>query len=136
MLKRDETLLGIDYGETNIGVAFGRAGLVEPLKIIPGKNLGEALKEISRAALEIKVNTVIIGLPLTAEGKETAQSLKTRYFANQLKLHLKKPIKFVNEYATSKEAIKNAIGQGISQKSRRKIDHISAALILKKYFEE
>lgn len=134
--QAEEILLGVDYGESNIGLAFGRQGLALPLRVIPAKNVREAIKEISRVALENKVTKLIIGLPLTAENKETSKSQEVREFTKSLNVHLKLPTEFVNELDTSKDAMKGAISTGISQKNRRKIDDISAAIILNRYYEE
>lgn len=133
---KDELSLGIDYGETNIGLAFGRNGLASPLSIIPAKNEDEALREIARFAIENKVTKIIMGIPLTADGKETAESLKVRRFSKLLKIYLKKPLELVNEHSTSIEALDEAIDIGMSQKGRRKVDNLSAALILTRYFEK
>lgn len=130
----NETLLGIDYGETNIGLAFGRNGLVHPLKTIPGKNQDEAIKEISRMVLENKVDKLVMGLPLTAEGKETKESHRVRRFSKYLKVYLKKPLIFVNEHLSTKMAMEDALSSGVSKKGRKKIDHLSAALILRKHY--
>ena len=130
-----QTILGIDYGERNIGLAFGRAGLVSPIKTISGKNIQVAMNEISLTVLNNKVDKIIIGLPLDLDGKETFKSLKVRRFANLLKNHIKKPIEFVNEYNTTFESLRESINLNYSKKSRKNLDHISAAVIARKYFE-
>lgn len=129
-------LIGIDYGRTNIGLALGTNGFVLPLEIIPGKNIEEAIHKIIRIAIENKVSKFIVGIPLTAEGKDTPQSLKTRAFVKKLKLLGKKPVGFQNEFGTSKEALGEAITLGTPQSKRRANDHLSAALILKRYYNE
>lgn len=133
--RKEEILLGIDYGSRKIGLAFGRAGLAQPLRIISGKNLNAAVGEISRLAIENNVDKIVMGLPLTVNDKETPQSVETRKFAKVLKIRLKKPIEFVNEYETSLNATKAMLGMGFSKSSREKHDHYSAALILKNYFD-
>lgn len=135
-LLSDEILLGIDYGDTNIGLAFGRAGLTEPLSVISAKNTQNAIKEIAKIAHSNRTTKIILGLPLTAKNKETQQSQKTRHFAKQLKVFIKIPVEFVNEFETSRNAVKSAIARGVSQKRRRGVDNIAAALILKKYYEQ
>lgn len=132
--NNEEILLGIDYGERNIGLAFGRNGFATPLHTISGANTEEAIKEISRFCIESKITKIIIGLPLTADNKETKKSHEIRRFAKRLKIVLKKPLEYVNEYQTTKDAIEGAIEMGVSQKSRRTVDHIAAALILKQYY--
>jgi len=136
LIKKDEVVLGIDYGGVNIGLAFGKNGLVQPLKIIGGKNESQAISDICRVVIENKVTRLVMGLPLNFDGKETAQSIVTRTFAKKLKIKSKLPLDFVNEVLTSKESVKAAIGAGVKKKGRQKIDHIAAGLILKRYYEE
>lgn len=133
---QDELILGIDYGETNLGLAFGRNGLVSPLKVISGKNDDAAIHEITRYALENKINKIVIGLPLSIEGKETPQSIKTRRFAKLMRIKLKIPMEFVNEFRSTAESKTESIKLGLAKKRRRIIDHLSAALIIKEYYSK
>mgnify|MGYP001579729320 CR=1 FL=1 len=134
MINPDEVILGIDAGETNIGLAFGRNGLVSPLNSVNGKHLNTAINEIMKTVYYLKANKIVVGLPLSVEGKETNQSKKIRQFVNTLKISFKRPIEFVSEYETSQEAAKELIVAGASKKRRRSADNISAAVILKRYY--
>ena len=129
-------LLGIDYGDANIGLAFGREGLTTPLKVISGKNTQVAIADIVRISFENKINRIIMGLPLTFDGKETPQSIKIRRFAKTLKIYLKKPLNFVNEVSTTEEAVSEMVRTAHPRKSRRHPDHFSASLILKRFYDE
>lgn len=131
---KSELVLGIDYGETKTGLAFGRAGLASPLEVLNSKNERVLINEINKIIVQNKIDKVVVGLPLGFDGKETKQSLKVRKFAKSLRVIVKKPVVFVTEYGTTKDSVKNAIKAGVSQKSRRVDDHFSAALILKRYF--
>ena len=135
-MTKEKSILGIDYGETNIGLAFGRGGEVYPIKIISGKNSHAAISSIGRVIIEHDIDIIVVGLPLTIEDKETPESLKVRRFVNLLKVSIKKPVIFASEYSTSKDATKVMLSMGVAQKRRRKKDHYSAALILKKYYQE
>ena len=134
--KVEEVLLGVDYGGKNTGLAFGRVGLAEPLRIVNSADPNVVISEISRDTLENKVTKIIIGLPVDAEGRETQQSLEVRRFAKLLKIRLKKPVGFVSEFDTSREALVGTIRSGVSKKGRKETDHYSAALILKRYYNE
>lgn len=133
---QEEVLLGIDYGEKNTGLAFGRAGAVSPLTVLDSRDEGQLLAQIGRFVVENKITKIIMGLPLTLDGKETSQSIKVRRFTKVLKIKLKKPVEFISEFGTTKESIQRAIRSGISQKRRQTNDHLSAALILKRYYSE
>jgi len=132
----EEKVLGVDYGTTNIGLSFGINNLVSPLKVISGKNQQQAISEIARYVIENKVDRVVMGLPLSPDGKESGQSREVRKFGKLLKIKTKKPIKYVNEYRTTEESITEAVNLGISKKRRQKIDHLSAALIIKEYYSK
>lgn len=135
-IKKEEILLGIDYGETNIGLAFARNGLVAPLRIVQAKHKDTAVHEIANACHQNKCTKVIIGLPLTENKKETAESIKVRQFTKLLKVYIKIPIIFEDEFLSSAEALQETLTNGLSKKRRRSIDHYSAALILKRYMEK
>lgn len=130
------TILGIDYGDSFIGTALGRGEAVAPLATLPGKDVNTAINTLARLAVESKIDFFVVGLPLTVDNKETKQSLETRKFAKLLKIRTKKPVKFYNEYATSTDALEEAIESGIRKKKRLHNDSLAAALILKRFTQE
>ncbi len=132
--KKDALLMGIDYGEVNIGLALGRNGIATPLCIVDARNTQTAIHEINRYVMENKVNRVVIGLPLTPNGKETEQSKKVRTFAKFFKIVTKKEVIFVNEFRTTQDLKTENIDLGITKIKHGNVDDLSAALILKEYY--
>ncbi len=132
----EKNYIGIDYGDTNIGVAIGKNGFVTPLKIINARNQNAAISELIRLGLENKAEAFVVGIPLTAEGKETAQSLKNRHFSKLLRILSKKPVLFVNEEGTTQEALKNLTDMEMPRKRRNYSDDVAAGIILKRFFQE
>jgi putative holliday junction resolvase len=130
------SLLGIDYGEANIGLAFGRDGVATPLRVVSGKNSHSAINDIARVVEEYDVDKIIMGLPLSVDGKETAESLVVRKFTKLLKAKIKLPLEFVDEYYTTKATSGIMLNSGVSQKNRRTKDHYSASLILRRYYKQ
>lgn len=103
--------LGIDYGEKNIGLAFGD----HELKIAMPLGIVHNIKEIKKIIKDRKINQIIIGLPIGFQG-ETQQTKKTRAFAKNFKKAI-----LVDERLTSKMTN----------------DHSgAAALILQTYFDK
>jgi putative Holliday junction resolvase len=133
---KELTILSIDFGKSNIGLALGRNGLVSPLEVISGKNTNTALHKINSVIIENKIDRLVVGLPLTLDEKETKQSLEIRRLAKVLKVTTKRPVDFQNEYSTTKEALRESIDTDVSEKGRRSIDHLAAAFILKSYYNE
>ena len=129
----EEVLLGIDHGEKRIGLAFSRDNAVAPLHVLSRMSELNFVNEISKVCKDNHVTKIIIGLPLDSENKETAQSLKVRRFAKLLRVYVKIPQEFVNEIDSSSESMEDSISYGITAKSTMNVDHIAAAVILKKY---
>lgn len=130
---KDEILLGVDFGLSKIGLALGRNDLVMPISEINGKNELSAIHEITRVALENKVTTIVLGLPLSADGKEGYQARKVRRFAKLLRTISKKPIGYANEYRSTQEAIEEGHDKSLLSVGHND-DSLAAALILKRYY--
>ena len=131
-----EIVLGVDFGGVYTGVALGRSGYVAPLTIISKKEVSAVVTEIARIAVENKIKKIVVGLPVDEEGKETFESKEVRKFAKLLKTISKKQVVFQNEYGSSAESFKESLALGVSAGRRKHNDHLSAALILKRYFDE
>lgn len=130
-----DTLLGLDYGLVNTGIAICESGVVSPLSIINSKNFNHLMTSISTLVIKYKVNKIVIGLPLSASGAENPQTLKVRQFVNNLKKYIKIPIIYVNEYGSTQEFLSNGVMANISRKKVKQNDKYSAALILEYYLE-
>jgi putative Holliday junction resolvase len=131
-----ETIIGLDYGLTNTGVALSIDGVVSPLKIINSKNFNHFQSELSKLILNYRAKKIIVGLPLSHDGKENKQSIIVRQVINNLKKYIKIPFIYVNEYGTTQSFLSNGIISQASRKVRNKQnDSHSAALIIENYFD-
>jgi putative holliday junction resolvase len=130
-----EILLGVDYGTSKIGIALGRNGFVMPITEINGKNELSAVHDITRIALENKVTIIVMGLPISGDGKEGFQARKVRRFSKLLKTISKRPLVFTNEYRSTKEAQEEGRDKSLLSGNHYE-DSLAAALILKRYYNE
>lgn len=121
--------LGIDWGQSKIGLAIAEDGLVQPLEVLESnKNL---LGRLSRLCQEQLIGKIIIGLP---EGKLEKEVKK---FGQKLAKLSSLPVEFEPEILTTQEAIAKMIQAGKRQKARKKKeDAFAAALILQSYLEK
>lgn len=122
-------VLGIDFGNSRIGLALGEKGVASPLKIINGKNWHIALKDIEGLVEENSIACIVLGIP----EKETIGVNKFQRF---LKENIDLPIKFLNEDFTSKEALEYSIQMGYSKKGRKYLDDVAACMLLERFFEK
>jgi putative holliday junction resolvase len=127
-------VVGVDFGEVTTGLALGKNGLATPVKAIMSKDRMFAVQQVCRFAKENNAAAVVLGLPLSIDGKETKQSIEIRRLSKILKTRLGTPVIFVDEFNSTNEAEEEALDAGLPQKSRRKVDSISAAVILKRFF--
>jgi putative holliday junction resolvase len=127
-------VVGVDFGNATTGLAFGKNGVVTPVRSVMSKDKMFAVQQILRLVKENKASAVVVGLPLSIDGKETRQSTEIRGFAKILKTRLGTPVILVDEFGSTNEAEEEAIDEGLPQKARKKVDSISAALILKRFF--
>jgi putative holliday junction resolvase len=132
-------LIGVDYGRRRIGLAVTdeTAALARGLPTIDRKKCLDG-----RAALAAVISTeqpgaLVFGLPLDADGRDTAMAAEIRAFAADVGKNTGLPVHFVDESLTSKEAAE--LLRFRRKKERRKketVDKIAACLILDAFINE
>ena len=131
-------VLGIDYGDSRIGLAMS-----DPLKIIasPFKTIrnegNEKCLQVFQSLIKEKdVEAIVVGLPMGLKGQETVQTKKVREFANLL-YALKLPIHLEDERLSSVSAEKSMIQQNIKTGHNKElIDQRAAAIILQQFLDK
>lgn len=133
--------LGIDYGAKRIGIALSDEGgkIAFPRETLTclsdrqGGDFEKILAKIREICVKEEVGQVVVGLPFSFEGRETAQTEETKNFAEKLKKAASLPVEFENEILTSR-MVERDIKEGRIKKE--KIDAASAAIILQSYLDK
>ena len=129
-------LLGLDIGDTRIGVAISdELGIAaHPLCTLTRKNRQVDLIVISDLVSIHKVERVIIGLPISLDGSLGTQAEKVQKFARRLEHVIDVPIEFQDERFTTAEAeeILRELGKD-AREQKGLIDEVAAVLILRDY---
>ena len=128
-------LLGIDWGERNIGIAFSSGLAAAPLEALKVKTQNEAVDKIARIYQKLEAEKIVLGIPLDSEGWERVQAQKIKKFGKKLQKAISGKIIFHNEALSSKEALEKKLAAGRGKKARRKLDATSAAVILQDYLD-
>jgi len=131
-------VLGIDYGDSRIGLAMS-----DPLKIIasPFKTIrnegNEKCLQVFQSLIKEKdVEAIVVGFPIGLKGQETAQTKKVREFVDLL-YALKLPIRLEDERLSSVSAEKSMIQQNIKTgHNKGLIDRRAAAIILQQFLDK
>ena len=128
--------LGIDYGDTRIGIA-----LSDPMQIITKpyvtlKNDKEFIDELKKIINEKEVETIVVGYPVGMKGQITKQTEKVEVFISQLKSTLELEVIAIDERLSSVSAENILKQQGLKTgHNKSMIDDTSAAIILQEYID-
>lgn len=126
-------ILGIDYGDSKIGLAFGdsTANVAVPLDVVP--NVGEESIETLADNIEAEdVDRVVVGVPESVgEHHDDEQLKKTRGFIEVLRDRLNIPVKEENEAFTTSESQRLQVEEGSDVEE----DALAAMLIVKQHIE-
>ena len=129
-------LLGLDVGDTRIGVALSdELGVAaHPLCTLTRKNRKVDLIAISDLVSIHKVECVVIGLPISLDGSIGTQAEKVQKFAKRLEHVIDIPIEFQDERFTTAEAEEILHELNKDAKAQKElIDEVSAVIILDDY---
>ena len=133
--------LGIDYGDSRVGVAITDAlGItVRGLETIHHKGNDKiVLKRLEELLNEYEVDTIVVGLPLNMNGTKTERVEVTEKFIHKLKCKFNKlKIEEIDERLTTVAAHKTMNYLNINKHKKRDIvDTISAVYILETYMKK
>lgn len=128
------TLLGLDVGDKRVGSALVLKGTSFP---VPHACLDRAKGRAETAILQLinerGIKTVVVGLPLSRDGKKNEQCLRVERFCERLLRRADIEIAYVDEHLTSEEARADFAEEGSARVSRAAIDCRAACLILEGY---
>jgi putative Holliday junction resolvase len=132
--------MALDVGFKKIGVAVSDPLLLtaRPYTIIYRKSNKETFEELLKIIDELKVEKVLIGIPINSQGEITKIGEKFKKFANKFSDYLKGigkeiEIEFIDESYSTLEAkeLYKTLG-----KEKKELDDVAAALLLKEWLEK
>lgn len=130
-------LLGIDHGESRIGLAISDelGSFAHPYRTL--KAGGRVIEEIRAIVEKEKLGGIVIGLPKNMDGTLGPAAAKAKLFGEQLAqvVPLTK-ILFWDERLTTREAQRalHAAGKNTKQ-SKKMIDQVAAQILLQNYLD-
>ena len=96
-------VLALDYGSARCGVAVSDPSgtLATPLEPVlrPGSRAG--VRRIAALVMSLGVERVVVGLPLSLGGGDSAQTRETRAFAERLRAAVAVPVELYDERFTT-----------------------------------
>ncbi len=101
-------VLGLDYGSARCGCALAdpTGTIVTPIETIPRPATRRGLDALAALVAEREVERIVVGLPLSLSGEDSAQTRETREFAARLARRLGEgvPVELHDERLTTRMA--------------------------------
>ncbi len=133
-------ILGVDYGDSRIGIAVSdllgwTASGVETVKNMG--NMRKAADRVAELAGLMEATEIVVGLPRNMDGSLGPRAEKTQEFMELLKSRVKIDIIPWDERLSTKAAnrIMHEVGMKTSKK-KGSVDQIAATLILQGYLDK
>jgi putative Holliday junction resolvase len=130
-----QVVLGFDFGQQRIGIAVGQqvTGTASAVCTLQSRDGKPDWDTISGLIDEWQPDTLVVGLPLHADGKESEISLAARKFARQLEGRYRLPVYTMDEHLSSHAAAE--LQNRDRQAAKTGIDAVAARIILQNWLE-
>src|SRR3972149_10413189 len=96
--------LGVDYGDKRVGIAVSDEGGVFAFPRAVLQNTGKIFDEIKKICVEEEIEKIIVGVPISFSGGQSAQAGEGFAFVKSLKSYISKPLENENEIFSTKAA--------------------------------
>jgi len=118
-----ERILALDYGAARCGCAVSdpTGVLASPIEPVVSPRSRRGLARLHALVAEVGAGRVIVGLPLSLSGGDSAQTAETREFAAALERELSVPVELYDERFTTRIA---ARAGGVANEDSRAAAHL------------
>ena len=133
-----QTLSGLDFGDKTIGIAISdkTRTIATPVMTLQRKGIKKDIKELTKLFEKYNVGGVVLGLPLSLNGKENERTQKVRIFANHIEKITNLKVTFYDERYSSDIVFKQLRNTKLSiSKIKKKLNHLAATYILQGFLD-
>ena len=132
-------ILAVDYGKTNIGLAYSDELrlTVQPLTSLPNLGKKDFLRQIRDLTEKLDIRELVLGMPLRMDGSRGDAAEAMEKILRSLSGTLQLPVLEMDERLSTVEAME--IWREMSPKQQKKyrtVDSLAAALILERHIKE
>ena len=137
-------VIALDVGERRIGVASGDTvtRLAVPAAVVERQAGADAIEAVLREARSRDAELIVVGMPLSLNGRRGPQAEVTEAFVRELAQRTSTPIETWDERFSTSEAehrmrqARGPAGRGRPERSQRgAVDAAAAAVILQSYLD-
>lgn len=121
-------VLALDYGSARCGCALSdpTGTIVTPLEVLPRPATRRGFARVRELVRARGVELVLVGLPLSLDGGDSAQTRETRAFADELSRRLdgEVPVELHDERFTTRIAQRVGGGRALAAEDSRAAAHL------------
>jgi putative Holliday junction resolvase len=131
-------VLGVDFGERRLGLAVSdmRDGLALPLRVVVVSDEEAAHAAVAAAVRDTGAVAVVVGLPLTLDGRRGPMAQRAEAFAERLRRGLGIPVDTWDERLTTRLVERTLLDADLSRARRRDVrDKLAAQIMLQGYLD-
>ncbi|MWC30485.1 Holliday junction resolvase RuvX [Paenibacillus sp. MMS18-CY102] len=131
-------IMGLDYGDRNIGVAVSDAfgWTAQGTGVVQKKRNGGEFDEIAQLVKDHEVSEIVVGLPKNMNGSVGPRGEICMAFAEDLQQKLNLPVHLWDERLTTVAAERTLLEADVSRKKRKLVvDKLAATFILQNYLD-
>tara|TARA_B100001094_G_scaffold290968_1_gene308962 strand:+ start:633 stop:1046 length:414 start_codon:yes stop_codon:yes gene_type:complete len=130
-------ILGVDYGDSRIGLAISDLNkiIASPFQTIRNEGMEQLIDQLKVIIIDNDIEEIVLGLPVSMRGADTKQTNKVRSFSKLLEC-FKIPIHMQDERLSSLSAKKSLIKQKVKTgHNKHLIDSTAAAIFLQQFID-
>lgn len=127
-------ILAVDYGQQKVGLAISdeQKKVAVTKGVLIGLTQNKLIEKIKALVNLEKVGKVLVGLPLSMEGKLTEMTAEVKLFVEKLRDHLKVPVQTIDERFTTSAA--QELLKDVEHKEKKE-DAVAAQILLQNYLD-
>jgi len=131
-------LLGLDVGETTIGLALSDVmrGIATPYATIARKKFTHDVEELKKIIASQSVAGLVIGYPINMDGSLGPRTQSTRTFVSNLSKHIDLPMHLFDERMSTMAVERTMLAADLSRQRRDQlVDKLAASYMLQGFLD-
>jgi putative holliday junction resolvase len=132
-------VLALDVGARRLGVAVSdpTGTVASPLATLPRRTPDEDASALAALAAQHDAGTMVVGLPLTLDGREGPAAKSVRRYLAELATRLPRlDFRLADERLSTVAAERTLVGGGVRRRARRAVvDQVAASVFLQTWLD-
>ncbi len=134
----DGRVMAIDYGTVRLGVALSDPTRVLATPHAVVQNDQRVFERLAAIVAQHGVREIVVGLPITVAGGDSAMTARVRAFAKRLGEKIPLPVTLYDERYTSllaEDALRDSGKRRSARQKKGEVDKAAAAVLLQEYLD-